>query len=59
MSKKLAKYIITTGPFDYEANNIRQARKNLKNHAENMRDLYDDKDSYGLYMLVEQIKGKK
>lgn len=57
MSQKLAKYIVTTGQFDEETNNIKQARKVLKRHAVKMKEIYrETKHSYGLYMLVEQIK---
>lgn len=57
MSKKLAKYIITTGIFDNETNNIKQARKNLKEHSEKMNAIYPkDDDTYGIYMLVEKSK---
>ncbi len=57
MSKKLAKYIITTGSFDGETNNLKEARKELKAHIKRMKELYPDMDdNYGIYMLVEKSK---
>lgn len=57
MSKKLAKYIITTGAFDDETNSLKEARKALKAHAKKMKELYPNHDNtYGIYMLVEKIK---
>lgn len=57
MSKKLAKYIITTGSFDNETNNLKEARKALKAHAAEMKAKYNDRyNTYGLYMLVEKSK---
>jgi hypothetical protein len=58
MSEKLAKYIITTGEFDGETNNFKEAKKQLKRHAEKMRLKYGLGDSYGIYMLVETYKGE-
>lgn len=55
MSEKLAKYIITTGSFDGETNNMKEARKLLTKHVVRMKQLYpNDKDKYGIYMLVEE-----
>lgn len=57
MSKHLAKYIITTGTFDNECNNIKDARKALKAHVANMKAEYNDNyNTYGIYMLVEKSK---
>lgn len=56
MSEKLAKYIVTTGIFDGETNSIKQARKELKNHAKKMKETYNTNDTYGIYMLIEKRK---
>ena len=57
MSKKLAKYIITTGSFDHETNNLKQARKELKAHVIRMSEPpYVSSDVYGIYMLIEKSK---
>ena len=56
MSKKLAKYIITTGSFDGETNNLKEAKKRLKDHAKRMSQILGDEDIYGIYMLVEKSK---
>lgn len=56
MSIKLAKYIITTGGFDDETNNLKQAKKVLKEHAKLMHEKYKTNDTYGIYMLVEKSK---
>lgn len=50
---KPAKYIVTMGPFDGQTNNIKQARKELKKHVEQMARLYSSKENYSIYMLVE------
>lgn len=55
MSEKLSKYIVTTGMFDNETNNLKHARQLLKNHAKRMKVLYpNDKDTYAIYKLVEK-----
>ena len=55
MSEKLAKYIITTGNFDNQTNNIKDARKALKRHTAEMRSRFpNDNDTYAIYMLVEK-----
>lgn len=55
MSEKLAKYIVTTGKFDNECNNIREARKELKKHVMRMKALYPlEKHTYGIYVLIEE-----
>lgn len=56
MSEKLAKYIVTTGKFDDETNNKRQASKKLKYHAKLMKESYGGNDTYGLYMLIETYR---
>jgi hypothetical protein len=56
VSKKLAKYIVTTGSFDGETNNIKDARKRLAEHSKRMKVIYGDNDTYGIYMLVEKSK---
>lgn len=50
---KPAKYIVTKGPFDDQTNNIKQARKELKKHVEQMKRLYSSEETYSIYMLVE------
>lgn len=57
-NRKLAKYIVTCGPFDDETDNIKQARKVLAAHAKKMFEKYGRNQSYGLYMLVEQKKAR-
>lgn len=58
MSQKLAKYIITTGEFDGETNNFKQAQKELKTHTKKMKELFPDtKNTYGIYMLLEKSNG--
>lgn len=57
MSKKLAKYIITTGNFDNETNNFKEAKKTLAIHTKEMKEKYNDYyNTYGIYMLVEKSK---
>lgn len=57
MSKKLAKYIITTGSFDNETNNFKKAQKALTRHVAEMKEKCNDNhNTYGIYMLVEKSK---
>ena len=57
MSKKLAKYIITTGKFDGETNNLKEAGIELKDHVRKMKNQWpNDDNTYGIYMLIEKSK---